>query len=365
MITRGDAVGGASVHVRDLAREMRARGHEALVLIGSTGPVTDELTRAGVPFRVLPHLRRLIAPWSDARALWEAVSALRDFRPQLVSAHTAKAGWIARAAAAALKIPAIYTPHGLSVGSRSKPARRVVARIAERAAGRWGCEVVCVSESERQLALRNRVAPDSRLHVIYNGVHDVAPGLRAHPGAAPCRIVSVARFDEPKDHRTLLAAMSRLPDLEWEMELAGTGPWIEPCRRLAGKLGIGGRVRFLGYHPDPAQVLALAGLFVLSSHSEALPRSVLEAMRAGLPVVASRVGGLPEMVTNGVNGILVPEADAGALAAAIRRLVLDRPAREALGRAGRDDYEARFRFEFMVEKTMALYRTVAGTLQPA
>lgn len=358
MITRADALGGASVHVRDLAREMRARGHEVLVLIGGTGPVTDELARAGVPFRALAHLRRPIAPYRDARALWEAVSVLRDFRPQLVSGHTAKAGWIARAACALLGIPAIYTPHGLSVGSRATPPVRALARIAERAAGRWGCHVVCVCEFERQLALKNHVATDGLLHVIHNGVREIAPELHAVPAAAPCRIVSVARFEEPKDHRTLFLAMSRLLDLDWEMDLAGNGPLEKECRLLAEKLGIGGRVCFLGYQTDPAALLARAGVFVLSSRSEALPRSVLEAMRAGLPIVASDVGGLPEMVDDGENGLLVPRMDADALSAAIRRLIADGSAREALGRASRNVYESRFRFDVMAEKTIALYETV-------
>lgn len=357
-ITRADAVGGASVHVRDLACAMRARGNQVLVLIGGTGPVTDELAGAGVPFRPLAHLRRSISPWSDTRAVWEVAAALREFQPDLVSAHTAKAGWIARAACARLGIPAIYTPHGLWVGSRAKAPLRTLARLAERAAGRWNHDVVCVCEAERQLALASRIAPRDRLHLIHNGVRDVAPELRASPAGAPCRVVSVARFEEPKDHGTLLVAMSGLEDLDWELELVGDGPLEKNCRALAATLGIADRVRFLGYQRDPESVLARASLFVLSSHSEALPRSVLEAMRAGLPIVASAVGGLPELVDNRSNGILIPDSDAGRLALAIREMIVDGRARAAYGRASRTAYEARFRFDWMLEKTAALYETV-------
>lgn len=357
-ITRADAVGGASIHVRDLAWAMRARGNQVLVLIGGTGPVTDQLVGAGVPFLPLAHLRRSISLWSDTRAIREVASALREFQPDLVSAHTAKAGWIARAACARLGIPAIYTPHGLWVGSRAKAPLRAVARLAERAAGRWDHDVVCVCENERQLALASHIASRERLHVIHNGVRDVAPELKASPAGAPCRIVSVARFEEPKDHRALLVAMSRLQDLDWELELAGDGPLEKSCRALAAALGIADRVRFLGYQRDPAHALARASLFVLSSRAEALPRSVLEAMRAGLPIVASAVGGLPEIVDNGGNGLLIPKEDATGLALAIREMIEDGGARAAFGRASRISYESRFCFDLMLEKTAALYESV-------
>src|SRR5207302_3734745 len=118
VITRADAVGGATIHVRDLARAMRDRGHEALVLVGGRGPVTGQLEAAGVNFRSLRHLRRAINPLRDVLAYREMIAALREFRPHLVSAHTAKAGWIGRAAAARLGIPAVYTPHGWPVAGR-------------------------------------------------------------------------------------------------------------------------------------------------------------------------------------------------------------------------------------------------------
>ena len=171
-------------------------------------------------------------------------------------------------------------------------------------------------------------------------------------------MVSVARFEKPKDHGALLAAMSLLKDLDWELELVGDGPLEKNCRALAARLGIADRVRFLGYQRDPTPALARASLFVLSSRSEGLPRSVLEAMRAGLPIVASAVGGLPELVDNGNNGVLVPSSEAGGLASAIRAMIMDADVRTACGKASRAVYEARFRFELMLEKTAALYETV-------
>lgn len=357
VITRADAVGGATVHVRDLARAMCERGQEALVLVGGTGPVTDQLTVAGVPFQSLRSLGRAVRPWLDARAFFELVGALREFRPDLVSTHTAKAGWLGRAACARLGIPVIHTPHGWPVAGRLPGPQAVMFELAERIASRWARAVVCVCEEERRVALEKGFARPGQAQVIYNGVRDVPHALRAVPASCPVRIVSVARFEAPKDHATLLRALARLGALDWELELVGDGPLEPAMRALAKKLGIAGRVRFLGYQPDAAPVLARAQLFVLASRSEAFPRSVLEAMRAGLPVVASRVGGLAEAVDNEKNGVLVPRDDIGGLSAALGGLIADVHRRQRLGAAARLTYESRFRLERMVEATFALYGT--------
>jgi glycosyltransferase involved in cell wall biosynthesis len=196
------------------------------------------------------------------------------------------------------------------------------------------------------------------LHVVHNGVRDVAEALRARPAASPPRIVSVARFEPPKDQATLLAALARLADLDWELDLVGDGPTEPATRALARRLGIAGRVRFLGYQPDVVATLARAQIFALSSRSESFPRSVLEAMRAGLPVAASDAGGVAEAVEDGITGALVPRGDAASFAEALRRLLLDPAARRQQGAAARARYESRFRLEYMLEKTAALYAAI-------
>jgi glycosyltransferase involved in cell wall biosynthesis len=169
----------------------------------------------------------------------------------------------------------------------------------------------------------------------------------------------VARFEEPKDHAALLRAMASLRGLDWELELVGDGPLESSSRALAAKLGIADRVRFAGYCPDVAEALGRAQIFVLSSRSEALPRSVLEAMRAGLPVVAGDAGGLPETIENGANGILTPRGSHEALAVAVAKLIEDGGLRLRLGAAARVTYEQRFRLELMIEKTAAIYELVS------
>jgi glycosyltransferase involved in cell wall biosynthesis len=360
VVTRSDSVGGASIHVRDMAQAMLARGHEALVLVGGRGPVTAQLEAASVPYQPLHYLGRPVRPFRDLRGLFELTAALRDFAPDLVSTHTAKAGWLGRAACARLGLPSLYTPHGWPCGDRMPAGPRFFFAAAERAASRWGNLIICVSERERELALARRLAPPARLTVIHNGVRDVGPEFRADAAAGPVRIVCVARLDKPKDHATLLAALAGLESLDWDLDLIGEGPLEGRLRALARSLGISSRVRFSGYLPDPAAALARAQLFVLASRSEGFPRSVLEAMRAGLPVVASDVGGVKEAVDRGENGLLVPPGDARALASALEWYIAGPESRCRSGALGRRTYERRFTLERMVEQTLAAYKTLVS-----
>lgn len=364
MITRADSVGGATIHVRDMAREMLERGHEARVFVGGSGQVTEQLAAAGVPFHSLTWLARALHPLRDMRAWLELRQELRAFAPDLVSAHTAKAGWLGRAAARAESIPSVYTPHGWAISDRISKAQGSIYTVAERIAAPWAQAIICVSESEKALALEKRVAPAGRLHVIHNGVRDIARGLRARPEAEPVRIVSVARFESPKDHLTLLRAAARLPGSGWRLDLVGEGPLLHEVQAEAQRLGLSHRVEFRGYQSNTAKILSEAGIFVLSSRSEGFPRSILEGMRAGLPVIASDIGGVREAVVDGESGLLVPAGDPGSLSSALRRLIESPGERQRMGSSGRLRYEERFAFECMFSSTFRLYATIVVN-QPA
>jgi len=358
VVTRADAVGGASVHVRDLAQAMQARGHQVLVLTGGVGPVTRQLEQAGVPFQPLLHLQRSIRPWRDLRSLGEITRSIRAFQPHLASLHTSKAGWLGRAACARLGIPALYTPHGWTFAGRISGPVSPLLLWAERAASRWSSLIICVCEYELRLALRMRIAPRDRLRVVFNAVRDVPPPLLADPGQSPPRLISVARFQAPKDPLTLLRALALLRSEPWTLDLVGDGPLEPQARSLAASLGLSSRVRFLGCLSDPAEALSRAQLFVLSTVSEALPRSILEAFRAALPVVASNVGGIPELVCEGVTGCLVPPRDSSSLAAVLSQLLAAPALRKRMGLQARRTYEDRFRFERLAGEMEALYDTV-------
>ena len=336
---------------------MREAGHDARVFLGGRGPVTDQLTAAGVPFVSLKSLSRTIHPWRDALAYFELRRALAEWQPDLISTHTAKAGWLGRAAAHELNIPAIHTPHGLPVGNRLSRTQGQVYTIAERIAAPWARAIVCVSEAEKRLALKKRIAPPEQLHVIHNGVGD--NGLRSDPSREPVKIISVARLEAPKDHVTLLKALEGLKGYDYQMLLVGDGPLESTLRALAPP-----QVKFAGALSDPGPALADSQILVLSTWSEGFPRSILEAMRTGLPVVASDVGGVSEAVEDGVTGFLVPPGSPSALGEKLGILLKSQSIRQLQGAAGHLRYQERFRLERMVSRTMGLYATIAAAEPP-
>jgi len=362
LVTRADSLGGAQVHVLDLAQALQSSGGEPVVLAGGEGPFAAELRRSNVPVIEIRNLIRPVHPVRDCLALVEIVSTLRKIRPDLVCAHTAKAGLLGRLAGAALGIPTIFTPHGWSITDRISSRQGRVFRYVERMAGRFTTRIINVCEYERELALRCGIAAARRLAMIHNGMRDVPPSLQGNAGVDPPQLLMVARMEAPKDPATVINALAGLKDFAWRFDVVGDGPLEPGIRRLIDRLGLQDRVRLLGFRRDVSELIALSQVFVLSSRSEAFPYSILEAMRAGLPVVASDVGGVREAVIPDETGLLSPAGDPGALQLALRRLILDPALRSRMGAAGRLRYLSHFTFERMQANTFALYREV---LSPA
>ncbi|HXE58334.1 MAG TPA: glycosyltransferase family 4 protein, partial [Gemmatimonadales bacterium] len=338
-------------------------GHEVVVVTGGLGPFTDELASNGIPYVALPHLCRAIHPADEARALYEIRSALQHIRPQLISTHSSKAGWLGRLAAWSLGIPVIFTAHGWSFTPGVPVDAARIYRWAERLAAPFADRIITVSHYDRYLALRHGIADESKIVTIHNGMPDVAPYHRAAPGRDPVRLVMVARFEEQKDHGTLLRALAPLADLAWELDLIGDGPLRSAMEQLAAELGIGDRVHFWGAQRDVASRLAAAQVFSLCSHWEGFPRSILEAMRAGLPVLATDVGGVRESLEDGVDGFLVPRGDEELIRLRLQQLIMYPELRVCLGENARARYEEEFTLERTLERTVAVYREVVAERQ--
>lgn len=348
------------MHVRDLAAALVERGEDVTVLAGGGGVLFKALAGKGVPCRKLEKLVHPIRPRRDWAAFKEIRAALQELKPDLVTTHSNKAGLLGRYAARLLNIPVVHTSHGFLFSRRPhSPAGRFY-RLVESAAARAASRVIAVSESEFTAAKSLGVIAAEKMTVVHNGLPDLSPPLTAAPAVDPPALAMVARFAEPKDHLTLLRSLGGLRDQPWSLALIGDGPGRSEAEKLARGLGIADRVEFKGVREDVPAILASSQVFVLSSKREGFPLSVLEAMRAGLPVAASRVGGVGEAVEDGKTGFLFPPGDVGALRDSLGSLLKDPSLRESMGRAGRKRFLDHFTLDKMVEKTMEVYRIITA-----
>ncbi|MGB9618801.1 MAG: glycosyltransferase family 4 protein [Armatimonadota bacterium] len=344
--------GGAQTHVMDLIRHAGDAFEPGLVTF-EPGFLVDKAREMGVPTWIVPVPTDSINLLRDLFALRCLVRVIREFSPDLVHAHSTKSGVIARVAARMAGVPAVFTAHGWAFTEGVADRRRKAAVAVERAAARLTRRIICVSEYDRDLALCCGVGSRDRIVVIPNGI--AFSDLRtSYPKRETVRCVMVARFSPPKEQPALIRAISRVKEIE--LILVGDGELIDESRALASTLGVEDRVRFMGSRNDVPEILAECDVFALISRWEGLPYTVLEAMRAGLPVVASNVGGVSEAVIHRETGLLVPRDDLAALSNSLRYLVDNPGERRRMGEAGRRRCLTRFALSAMIEATFAVYR---------
>jgi glycosyltransferase involved in cell wall biosynthesis len=351
------------VHVRDLSAALAGRGEEVIVLAGGDGILFEQLAERKVPFQKVEHLVHPIKLWDDWQAYWEIRSVLSEIRPDLVTTHSNKAGFLGRFAARSLKIPVVHTSHGFLFSGRQQNAAGRFYRFMEKIASGAGNRVIAVAESEYTAARCLKVIAAEKMTVIHNGLADIERNFMADPTLDPPCLIMVARFAEPKDHFTLLKALGRLKQLPWTMQFVGDGPEKPRAEKLARELGIEERVIFSGVRRDVPAILAASQIFILSSKREGFPLTVLEAMRAGLPVVASNVGGITEAVVDETNGLLFAPGDIEQLKEKLKSLILNSQLRLEMGRAGRERFLKYFTLEQMTEKTLAVYSEIISEMK--
>lgn len=355
--------GGAPIHVLQLVRHITQQGHEVALVAAAEPELIRRVNSLDARVFLNPHFVRPAKPLTDIQALKPVIQAVRSFDPDLVHAHSTKAGFAARFAGALMRKPVIFTAHGWAfTEGRSLWKRRLLA-LAERMAARVTAKIICVSEHDRQLAIRWKVAKPEQLVVIYNGV-EPQPFLevdRSYVREKLCVgrsvvLTFVGRLAPQKDPFTLLMALKALP--EGLLLIVGDGELRSQVERFLQGQDLQDRVRLLGQRSDIPQILAGSDIFILSSKWEGFPYAIIEAMMAGLPVVATRVGGVEEMVENRKTGYLVPANDPLALTKAIQRLLEEPELRKKMGQAGREKALRTFTLDRMLTQTQKVYEEV-------
>jgi len=346
---------GAPIHVRTLISAL-ADQIEFLAVFGEDGPIAERLKAQGVAVEIVPEMRSRISPFQDTLAFRAIARHAARFAPQVVHAHSSKAGMLGRLLTLQQGIPCVYTVHGW--GWRGlNPVAAWLVFLLERLLSRVQCSsYVYVSRSvAREAQARLRVS-SAQGRVIYNGVEDHG---RGEEPTGRLRILMPARITAAKDHETLVRAFELLP-FDAELVLCGTGTDSHEFRRRLQEWAPTRHslIQGLGPRSDVHRLLCESHIFVLISHFEALPLSVIEAMSAGRAIVASDVGGVSELVTNDVDGYLVGRKDIQAVVRALSSL-RDAELRTRLAAAARARYEAHFTADAMSTALIEAYRDAA------
>jgi glycosyltransferase involved in cell wall biosynthesis len=322
-------------------RAIRARGHE-VVGACADGPLLAEVRAEG--FRVIPlPFARSLNPIAHLRAFAALVRLIRAERPDIVHAHMPISAFLTRLAARIAGVPIIaFTCHGYIFKQSGSILRRTGGFLMEWIGGKLTDIYMNVSAEEAEDAKRLRIHPtpvaigNGRDPAIFHPNPAARARLRAEWGVAPgtVAIVIVSRVVVFKGYRELLEAMASVPAELWVVGERLTSDRGEDLTPHFERFAQTGRLRLLGYRRDVADILAAADIFVLPSHFEGLPMSVIEAMLCGLPVVATDIHGPREQVVEGETGFLVPVRDPAALGQALGRLATDPDLRARLGQAG-------------------------------
>jgi glycosyltransferase involved in cell wall biosynthesis len=347
-------MGGLERLVVDLARCQLAEGHQPIIYcLTNPGRLAAEASAMGISVR---SFEKSSGP--QLRTVWQIVKELRRDRPDVLHTHNHLVHHYGVVAGRLAGVPVIVnTRHRAEYRFVNEPSgSQVTTESRDRksdwifwATLPWVSSVVLISEATRQFFIQHRGVPEAKTSVILNGAHlERFIDTPAHPGSGlpSVRFGIAARMVPEKDHFTLLRAFeivaAELPGAE--LQIAGDGPLRDRIIERTKELNLAGRVTFLGALPHTAQFLSNLDVFVLSSLNEGLPLALLEAMAAGLPVVATRAGGVEEAAQDGHNAYLVAPGDHEELAQAMIRMV--RTADLArMGELSREIVQGRFSIE--------------------
>lgn len=379
-------VGGPALHVAYLTAGLADRGYDTTLVAGTVGRGEESMAfvaeSKGVRVEVLDELGRKISPLRDARAVLRLAQLIRRERPTILHTHTAKAGAVGRLAAVlagrARPPIVVHTFHGHVLRGYFNRVATLGFRGLERALAGVTTKLIAVSPEVRDDLVALGVAPASKFEVIRLGIEleqRVAPddGARRETrrqlglSGDPFLVGWVGRMTAVKRTDLVVRVLRRLVDrgVDAHLLLVGDGPDRDGLERYAHELGVIRRCLFLGYQEDVAPYYEAMDALLLPSVNEGTPVSVIESLAAGRPAVATRVGGTPDVVRDGVDGFLVDSDDADDLAARLAELAADPARRARMGASGRERVLERYAVDRLVDDVDALYRRLlASRVEP-
>jgi glycosyltransferase involved in cell wall biosynthesis len=374
-------IGGPARHVGLLSRGLIRHGFETTLVYGEVGAgegsFEDLLEPASARAVKLAGLGRQVRPFDDVRAFAALVRLLFRERPDVVHTHTAKAGVLGRVAAILYNATRprrsraliVHTYHGHVLEGYFNPLVNTAIRVIERTLALVTDTIVAIAPQQRDaLVHRFGIAPAEKVHTVRLGldltellaIDQTTASLHSELGIpqGALTIGFIGRLVPIKDVDVLLRAFASVAERRRDVMLviAGDGPLRPELEAMVARLGVERQVTFAGWRRDLASLYRTLDIVVLCSRNEGTPVAVIEAMAAGRAVVATDVGGVADVVVDGVTGLLVPARDADRLAGAVERLVSDTAERQQMGCEGRRRAAHRYSHDRLVNDTAALYR---------
>jgi glycosyltransferase involved in cell wall biosynthesis len=368
-------VGGTKRHLYDLVTGLRAIDWNVEVACPrmrqeAYGDVSlwEDLAAVGVPMHHVP-MRRAALCRTNAAAVLRLRTLINKGDYVIVHAHSSVAGAVARTTALLMPRPprVVYTPHGFAFLRPGSTFRRQLYLAIERALGCRTDRLIAVSATEAEVAATHGITRTSRVVTIANGIAGdriataCNPGLRQREGWNGAPIVgTVGRLTPQKDPLTWLRVAARVAEIHADVRFIwiGGGELEDTVRRAAQRLGLQDALRLIPYRGDARELIATFDVFLLTSVFEGLPYVVIEALVSEVPVVATAVVGVRDIIRHRETGLLAAAGDTAGLAAHVLRLLVERDEARRLAETGRRDVLERFSVTRMVESTAKLYESL-------
>ncbi len=363
-------VSGSGINVLLTMRGLRSKGYDVELACRGEGELIQEAEKEGFKIRVVPNFAQEINIYKDIMAFFELIYIVKKYHYDIVHTHNSKAGFIGRLAAKIAGVPlVIHTIHGFAFHDFEKPWRRKLFIFLERLAAKWADKLIVISQPLKEWGLSVGIGREEQYTLIYSGIEmdkfkvniDVNKKKKEF-GIKPTDLVvgMVAKLWKGKGHECVLKAakkiIKKIPNTKFMF--VGEGYLYEKIRDLRDKLGLNSYVIFTGFRKDIPEITSIFDVAVLASYFEGLGRVILEAMILGKPVVATEVGGIVDVVEDGVTGILIPPNNSDALSDALIRLLYDEGLRKRIGENAKKRIDERFSAQTMIDRIHHLYRSL-------
>ena len=361
-------VGGSQKVVYSILSGLPETDYEITLVTSPGGELLDWVSQLNlnrenkIQVITLDCIRRDISPICDLLTFSRLVALMKGEKYDVAHFHNSKMGTLGRIAAKLCGVPKIlYTMHGLNLNKNNTGRMYPVLSLIEKMIARFTTKVIFVSKHDMEAGIRNGWATEENACLIYNGMPepDAPERLKRQSSEQPPVIAFVARLAEPKQPEFMIQVSAKLLSSGYEHRLwiIGDGPKTEECKNLIHSLGVEDKISLLGKCDNVPTLLSQADIFCLFSKSEGLPISVLEAMQAGLPVIASDVGGMPELVEHEGTGYLVHGFNEDLTVGYLKELIYDMEKSAEMGGQARMAAACKFSLEGMVSRYRELYQS--------